>query len=170
MKDQNFFKVLDAVVKLEVLKGHLRWKMSDLSRISGVQRTLVYYYFGKSKEMILQTAMKGIGDEFFGLSDERLELWKSGKIKESILRTREMMKKAPHVTQFYFHWRHQDNEIAKHLASLEKRYTRKVKELFPNVSDNDAQAVFAIFFGLVVTPDLNEAVIDQILKGMRFPI
>ncbi len=95
-------RILDAVVRLEVIKGHLRWKMADLSRLSGVQRTLIYYYFGKSKEAILNEAMKTIGDEFFGLSQERLEMWKQGRIKESILKSRESFKQAPHVPLFSF--------------------------------------------------------------------
>ena len=97
MKDENYLKILDAVVRLEVVKGHLRWKMSDLSRMSGVQRTLVYYYFGKSKEVILKEALKTIGDEFFGLSAERLTMWREGRMKESILRTPQKFPNSPHI-------------------------------------------------------------------------
>src|ERR1700745_3649674 len=44
-KDKHYWNILDAVFRLEVTKGHLRWKISDVSRLAGVQRTLVYYYF-----------------------------------------------------------------------------------------------------------------------------
>lgn len=170
MKDKNYFAILNAVLRLEVVKGHLRWKMADLSRLSGVNRPLIYYYFGKSKEVILETAMKSIGDEFFGLSTERMQLWKNGKIKESILMTRTMIAQAPHVAEFFFHWRHQKSEVASHLKSLEKRYPRKLRENFPQLSEADCEAVFAVFFGLVLVPELSEATIDRVLKAMRLPV
>src|SRR5690606_7022443 len=120
-----------------------------------VQRTLIYYYFGKSKESILETAMKSIGDEFFGFSPERMALWKQGKIKESILRARELLAQAPHVAQFFFHWRHQKSPIAGHLKALEKRYPKKLKESFPKLSQTECEAIFAIFWGLVLVPELS---------------
>lgn len=169
MKDENYMKILDAVVRLEVLKGHLRWKMSDLSRISGVQRTLIYYYFGKSKESILNEALKTIGDEFFGLSAERIEMWKQGRMRESILKSRERFKQAPHVPQFFFHWRHQPSVVQDALVSLERRFREKVRRQFPDIQKNDEEAVYAVFFGLVLVPDLKEAVLDRVLAGMKFP-
>jgi AcrR family transcriptional regulator len=169
VKDENYLKILDAVVRLEVLKGHLRWKMSDLSRVSGVQRTLVYYYFGKSKEAILKEALKTIGDEFFGLSPARISMWKEGRMKESILQTRERFRQAPHVPQFFFHWRHQPSEVQTALKNLEKRFREKVKMQFPQTAKDDEEAVYAIFFGLVLVPDLKESVLDRVLNGMKFP-
>jgi len=169
MKDANYLKILDAVVRLEVLRGHLRWKMAELSRLSGVQRTLVYYYFGKSKEAILKEALKTIGDDFFGLSPDRIAMWKEGRMKESILKTRERFKLAPHVPQFFFHWRHQPSEVQAGLKQLEKRFREKVKAQFPQIGKDDEEAVYAIFFGLVLVPDLREEVLDRVLSAMRFP-
>ena len=163
-KDKHFWQILDSVLRLEVVKGHLRWKISDVSRLAGVQRTLVYYYFGKSKEGILKSAMAVIGDEFFGLSPERLELWSQGKVRESILRTRELVKKAPHTTEFFFHWRHQKSDIQDVLIGLEKRYLSKLKRRFPELTDVDCRALYSIFFGLCNTPDLSDEVLDRILS------
>jgi AcrR family transcriptional regulator len=169
LKDAKYIKILDAVVRLEVSRGHLRWKMAELSRVSGVQRTLVYYYFGKSKEAILAEALKTIGDEFFGLSPERISMWKEGRMKESILATRIRFKQAPHVPQFFFHWRHQPGEVQTALKLLEKRFRDKVKTQFPNIGKDDEEAVYAVFFGLVLVPDLKESVLDRVLSGMKFP-
>lgn len=169
MKDENYIKILDAVVRLEVTKGHLRWKMAELSRLSGVQRTLVYYYFGKSKEAILAEALKTIGDEFFGLSPDRISMWKEGRMKESILATRARFKQAPHVPQFFFHWRHQPSEVQTALKLLEKRFRDKVRAQFPHVSREQEEAVYAIFFGMVLVPDLREEVLDMVIAGMKFP-
>jgi AcrR family transcriptional regulator len=167
MKDENYFNILNAVLRLEVVKGHLRWKIADVSRLSGVQRTLIYYYFGKSKEAILENAMKSIGDEFFGFTPERLQLWKEGRVKEAVMRTREMLAKAPHLVEFFFHWRHQKGEIASMLKSLERKYPKKLREVFPHLSEVDAEAAFTIFWGMVLMPDLDEEVAVRILKVMK---
>ena len=52
-KDETYWKILDAVIALEIRRGHQKWTISELSRLSGITRTLIYYYFGKSKLEIL---------------------------------------------------------------------------------------------------------------------
>lgn len=163
-KDQHYWKVLDAVVRLEVVKGHLRWKISDVSRLSGVQRTLIYYYFGKSKENILKTAMKSIGDEIFGLSPERVKLWAEGRVRESILLSRAQVQKAPHVAEFFFHWRHQSSDVQETLLDLEKRNIQKFKTYFPQLKEAEVKALYSILFGLVIFPELPEPVLDSALS------
>lgn len=165
-KEKNYWLVLDAVIRLEVTKGHLLWKITELSRLSGVGRPLIYYYFGNSKEEIVQTALKIIGDEFFGLSEERVEMWRSGKVAESIIKTRELILKAPYVAVFFFHWRHQSGEIAAHLKSLEDRYREKIKSLRPEFSDQEVEILFATLFGLILFPDLKEGSIHALIKRM----
>lgn len=166
-KDRQYWKILDAVIRLEVVKGHLRWKVTELARLSGVGRPLIYYYFGKSKKSIVETAMKIIGDEFFGLSPERLALWKAGQIMESVSSTRELLTRAPHMAEFYFHWRHQKGEISDYFQELEKRYLTKLAQLMPQLSPVEIQAVFAIFFGLILLPDLNEESLRVVVEKMR---
>lgn len=166
MKDQNYWKVLDAVIRLEVTKGHLLWKITELSRLSGVGRPLIYYYFGKSKEEIVQAALKIIGDEFFGLSEERVEMWKRKEVAESVLRTRELMSKAPHVSVFFFHWRYKKGEIADHLRELEQRYRAKLASLMPGKSEMEMEAAFAALFGLTLLPELQEDSVRALIQKM----
>lgn len=166
MKDDRYWKILDAVVRLEVVKGHLRWTLSDLARLSGVGRTLIYYYFGKSKKEILRVAMKLIGDEFFGLSEDRMKMWAEGQVRESVLKSRELCKKAPHMIEFYFHWRHHEGDLCDELVSLEKRYLRKIKSVKPHLSADQAAALFSMLFALVVVPDLKVEAIDIVLAQL----
>lgn len=171
-KDQQYWKVLDAVVRLEVTKGHLLWKISDVSRLSGVQRTLIYYYFGKSKANILKTAMRTIGDEIFALNTERMALWGAGKVRESILKTRAVIEKAPHVVEFFFHWRHQKSDVQDELLTLEKRNLAKIQKHFPHLNATEVKALYAVLFGLVVFPELPLAALDKVLSmvpGMSRP-
>jgi|FLYM01.1.fsa_nt_gi AcrR family transcriptional regulator len=169
-KDKNYWAVLDSVIRLEVSKGHLQWKVTELSRLSKVGRPLIYYYFGKSKEEIVQTALKIIGDEFFGLSDERIALWREGKVVESIMKTREMMEQAPYVSVFFFHWRHQKGEIADHLKDLESRYRKKISGLRPELSALEIEVIFAAFFGLTVFPDTNAQVVSAMVEKISRPL
>lgn len=165
-KDKNYWLVLDAVIRLEVSKGHLQWKLTEISRLSGVGRPLIYYYFGKSKEEIVQAALKVIGDEFFGLSDERLLLWKERRIVESVQRTRDLLKSAPYVSAFFFYWRHREGEIGDFLKSLEQRYREKLRLAFPEKSAVEIESIFVILFGLIVMPDLNPVTIEAMLRGL----
>jgi len=49
-KDDTFWKVLNTAIILDFNRGHLRWSMSELSRSSGITRSLIYYYFYKIRE------------------------------------------------------------------------------------------------------------------------
>jgi len=167
-KDNNYWSILNAVIRLEVTKGHLLWKMTDLSRLSGVGRPLIYYYFGNSKDEIVQAAMKIIGDEFFGFSDERMELWKRGDVMETVSRTRALLEKAPFISVFYFHWRHQTGEIADHLRGLERRYFEKLSSVCPQFSQAQIEALFSALFGATVFPQLSEEGLREILKRFGF--
>ena len=127
---------------------------------------MIYYYFGKSKKEIVDAALKVIGDEFFGLSKERIQMWANGQILESVKRTRELLVLAPHTSEFYFHWRHQSGEITEALIALEKRHRKKIKNLYPGCSEVDIDIIFAALFGLILTPKIQgiaiEAMIDRI--------
>lgn len=166
MKDEKYWNILNHAVRLEVTKGHLRWTMTDLSRASGVGRTLIYHYFGKTKESIIQEALKLIADEVFGLSTERLQLWQEGRIQESVSKSRELLEKAPHLREFYIHWRQKPSEVQEHLIQVEKRYTQKLKLLKKDLSADQAKAIFAVLFGLVMTPELNIKTIELVLAAL----
>ena len=163
MKKDQYWKVLDAVLSLEMSKGHQRWTISQVARISGVKRPLIYYYFGKSKPEIIRAAIKIIGDEFFGLSEERLEMWRQGHIKESVLKTRELIQRAPHVRVFYFLWRQKKSDIQTELIEIERKFLSKIKSLRPNLPPRKLAASMAIFYGLVNVQELKVETLDDIL-------
>lgn len=166
MTDPKYWQILDSAVRLEVTKGHLRWTISDLSRNAGVGRTLIYYYFGKKKEAIIDVAMKVISDEIFGLSPERILLWEAGDIKSSVLKSREILERAPHLREFFFYWRVRPSEIKDYFVNTEKRYLQKIKKARPKLDDVAAKAFFAVLFSVVVMPDLKGEAIDLILNKL----
>jgi AcrR family transcriptional regulator len=162
-KDEIFWAVFDTVIKLDITKGHLAWKMSDLARSSKISRTLIYYYFGKSKESTLQAAANYMGEEYFGLSEDRLALWKQGKVLESILQSRFLCLRSPHTLYFYLNWRHVDNPIGQKLREYEVRYRQKLQDYYPLSNPDQINALSAVFFGLVTTPDLTEEAVRSAL-------
>ena len=163
-KDETFWAVLNAAIQLEFVRGHQRWTMSELSRMSKVTRSLIYYYFGKSKEAILLEAVKIIGEEFFGLTAGRIDLWQKGEIAESVLQSRRLLEKSPFMGSFYMVHREAETEIGEAMRSLEREYKAKLKRFFKEVQDPYRDALFGLLLGLVLTPRLSE---DAVKSAVR---
>lgn len=154
-KDEKFWRILDAILYLETVRGHLRWTISDLAKRAKVSRPGIYYYFGSSKETMLEQALKVVGEEFFGLTPARLHLWRDGRVVEAVLQTRQMVEKAPHLPEFYMHWRRRDSFVRTFLMDLERRYVKKLTDLGLGISSADGHTLFNFFFGICVAPDIS---------------
>lgn len=165
-KDETFWSVLNSAIELDFKRGHLRWTMSELSRMSKVTRSLIYYYFGKSKEAILLEAVKLIGEEFFGLNATRIDLWQKGQIADSVLQTRRLMEKCPHMGTFYMVHREEQTDIGASLRQLETEYKQKLKRFFAQAPDPALEATFGLFMGLVITPGLSDEAIRTAVGGV----
>jgi AcrR family transcriptional regulator len=164
-KEEIFWSVFEAVIQLEATKGFGKWKVTDLSRLSKVSRPLIYYYFGKSKESILETAVDFMGEEYFGLSDARMKMWDQGQLVESILISRRMCQKAPYGLLFYMTRRNMQNSIGERMREFEKRYRKKLAEFFPQLAAVGNDGMAGVIFGLVTFPDLTE---DGVVKSIQF--
>lgn len=159
-KDEIYWKIFDAVLRLEVNKGHLKWKMADLSRAAKVNRTLIYYYFGDSKQEIIRNATIAVAEVFFGNSDSNLQLLQEGKISDVVKESKRLVDQSPHVVDFYYTWRRQSGTITDELVRVENRYFDKLKKVFPHLDLNSLKAIYATFFGLVSIPAISPEVID----------
>ena len=163
-KDETFWSVLNSAIELDFRRGHQRWTMSELSRTSGVTRSLIYYYFGKSKESILLEAVKLVGEEFFGLNESRVELWQKGQIVESVLLSRGLLEKAPFMTAFYVVHRDKETDLGQSIRQLESEYRQKLQRFFPKNSPAELDALFALFSGLVMTPRLSQESVQTAVR------
>jgi AcrR family transcriptional regulator len=161
-KDDLFWQILDAALQLECTKGHLRWKMTDLSRTSGVTRSLIYYYFGNSKLKIIQEAIRLMGEEFFGLSEERMALWREGRSAESLQKTRDLVRRTPHIVIFYLQQRRAGNSLAQEIQRLEQRYLEKLRSRYPNAPQERLIASFYALLGVAALADVS----DETLVGV----
>lgn len=154
-KEEVFSRVFRAAMSLDFRKGHQRWTLSEVSRISGVTRTLIYYYFGRSREDLLLEAVKSLGTEFFGLSPERLNLWRAGKVGESINKSRQFMQEHPDLAAFYILHRNRPTSIGEAFRDLERKHFQKLKQHFPHSTESENRARKAMIIGLALASGLN---------------
>ncbi len=166
-RDETFWKILNAALELDFKKGYLKWTMSELSRKSGITRSLIYYHFGRSKISILEEAVRVIGEEFIGTSPTRLELWKQGDIAGSLKSARQIYRNSPFLCQFYLNHRERPTEVGESLRKLETSYLKKLKTFFPRANETDIHTLFAIVFGVTFAPFVEDAVIDRIAMTIR---
>lgn len=151
-KDETYWRILNAALRLDFKRGHLRWTITELSRTTKVARSLIYYYFGKSKNAILVAALQLIGEDLFGLNQERIGLWNEGKIEESILRSRSAVRANPHIVAFYFAHRADESPIGEKLRELEVSYRKKLEKMLPEKSEEEIKSITALNLGRVICP------------------
>jgi len=145
-------KILISLLSLEANKGHLKWKVSDLARMAKVSRPLIYYHVGKTKKEILDTCIQIIGEEFFGLTEERTKMLQSGNLLESVLRTHQMFMNAPALAILYLRSRTEASFLQKSFMQLEERYQAKLRKALPNLNNAEIGALHAMLHGLVTAP------------------
>lgn len=166
-RDDTFFKVLDAALELDFRKGHMKWTMSELARKSGITRSLIYYHFGRSKISILQEAVRMMGEEMIGLKASRLELWRQGRMVESLKAARAIAKASPHIGQFYLAHRDRPTDIGEGLRRIEKEYLKKLGIFFPRANEAALRTLYTVFFGMCFSPLSDDGVIDLLADSIQ---
>lgn len=158
MKDFNkkelvFYKICDSVLYFEVVKGHLNWSLSDISKQADVTRSLIYYYLGKEKDAILNEVVNFMLELFFNSSGEN-KLGVRERMRHVLTQVREM----PHIYIYYISERIKDTQYGKAIRAAEDHlliYTQK--EL--GLSEVDARRLILLNFGaasLQLDPELVE--------------
>lgn len=153
-KDDIYWKVLNCALELEFKKGHLKWTMTELSRKSKITRSLIYYYFGRSKINIIEAAVKIIGTEFIGLTAKRETMWKKGEYEAGLLEARSLSDKMPFLCAFFLNYRDRPNEIGEALKKTEVNFQEKLKQAAPNASKAELQTIYAVYFGMIYSPNI----------------
>lgn len=147
--------VLTTVIDLEISKGHLKWKVTDLARYSGVGRELIYYHFGRTKKAILEKSFELIAEEFYGLTEDRIKLVQSGDLASSLRQTHKMFLENPSLGLFYMKWRTTPSPFQINCINLEKRYQKKLQNLFPHLTKDQVEALHSILHGIATAPFLS---------------
>ena len=151
-KDEIYWTVLNCALELEFKKGHLKWTMTELSRKSKITRSLIYYYFGREKMDILQAAIAVIGEEFVGVTEKRIELWRNGDFEAGLTEARRIYEKMPHLCAFYLTYRNRPNVIGEALTKIDQAFKRKLAIIAPNATEAQINTLFAVYFGIGWSP------------------
>lgn len=157
-KERVFFAVCSAILKLEVEKGHLAWTLSDISRVSNITRSLIYYYFGKEKETILHEAYRFIIDTFFDLSPEKS---KATSVPERMKDVLEKVQLMPYLFVLYYLEKGRDTEIGQMLRHAEAETIKNLRAGYPHLTELECLDLYMRELGAIalhLAPDKAEEV------------
>mgnify|MGYP000210946685 CR=1 FL=1 len=161
-KSETLRELSQAVLGLEVTKGHLLWKVTDLVRKTGFSRALVYRYLGSSKTEILRSALKNFIHEFYGFEGVQGGI----AFVERIRQARGRLAAHPELSLFYIKWRSKTSELQAEFMDAEARYRRRLKKIFPKLSDHEILTRHAVMHGLVTAPFLSPEEAMQIYQNL----
>lgn len=153
----HHFKILNSVTKLEVNKGHLRWTISDVSKDSGVSRTLIYYYYGKNKETLLEEAMKYMTETIFNLS-----MKPPVEVHERLKIVLKQLAQMPYLLVIFYLNRRKNSEIGKIIRSCENKLFKVFKTMYPHLTEQQFLMIYLFELGCVLHGDVSDATIDSL--------
>ena len=154
--------MIEVIFSLEARKGHLKWSVEQVAKAAKVSRTLVYYHFGRSKLAILENCLELIAQEFYGLTEDRLQFSKQ-PLRESLRVTLNLYKENPSLALFYQRWRNTPSKFQDKIHQIESRYDQKLKDNFPRAKVAQRKALRGLFHGLVTAPYIDEESLDAAL-------
>ncbi len=169
IKKKYEMSIVNTVFRFEVAKGHLKWRMTEISRYSGINRALIYYHFGKTKKEIFNHCFEVIMNDFYGLSPEREQLVNSGNLLECSRKSYKLFHDNPEFMAFYFHWRFKKSPIQTRLIEIELAYENRLMRLFPQLHEPQIKAIHAAIQGVVTAPFLKEKEFDLALYQIISP-
>lgn len=149
-KEATVLKLSICVLKLEMSKGHMRWKVTELEAKSKISRSLIYRYLGSTKEEILKSSLQIFTFQFYGFKKEETPL----PFHKRIEYTRQFLIDNHEIVLFYQKWRTQDSWIQKEFIAIENRFQQLLKEIFPVLKTDEIFAIHALIHGLVTAPFL----------------
>lgn len=159
-------KIIEIVIRLDTEKGHLKWSITQVSKLAKVSRSLVYYHFGKTKNDILLECLSSVLTEFYGLTDERMSLAKAS-LSDSLKKTHAIYMRNPSFAIFFQKWRNKPSKIRDKYIEIEELYDKKLSVLFPRANPHQRKAIHAFFHGLVTAPYVDEKTIDECLGLLK---
>ncbi len=147
-KDKKYWDILNSCINLEISRGHLKWKISDLHRKSKVSRALIYYDFGKNKNNIVIEACHYFGSFFSGTNDDLMNLYSKGEVSKALYLNKQALLKIPSLIPFYFMFKDSKDEIGEVIRGYEAKGIKKRRHFYPHLSETEARALFALQMGL----------------------
>jgi AcrR family transcriptional regulator len=164
--DQLKLKITETVFNLEAQRGHLKWSVTQVARASKISRSLVYYHFGNTKKDILANCVESLALEFYGLKDPppgepRLTL------AESLEKSHKLYLQIHSFAVFCQKWRHRPSVFRDKFLEILEIYDRRMEKYFPLATPEQRHAMRALFYGLVVAPEFDSALLPAALKLLK---
>jgi len=150
------FRILNAVTKLEVSKGHLGWKISDVAKEAEVTRSLVYYYLGKDKQVILSEAVKFMLEKVFNLFEDE-----PVRVQYRIKIALQEIKHMPYLLVLFILNRKKDNFVGEIIRAGEERLFSLLQKIYPTLKPNDILKIYLLDLGAAMYGDLSEAQVEE---------
>ncbi|MFV3409553.1 TetR/AcrR family transcriptional regulator [Bdellovibrio bacteriovorus] len=163
-KEEIYFAVCNAILKMEVAKGHLQWTLSDISRESNVTRSLIYYYFGKEKDKVLEEAYKFVISHIFNM-----ERTKTVGIRERLRDVLRDVKNMPYLFVLYYLEKNAGTQFGKMINEAEALLMKAMKIEFPDLSEIQILEIYLKELGAIafqLPPErVNDLFADYIKKN-----
>ncbi len=155
-KHEKLVMLCAHVLRLEMRKGHGKWKVTDLAKTSGVARSTIYASLGSKKAEMIRTAVTLFLEDFYGLSPQRRELVsKKGRLA-SFMKSRELLMNMPELLLYYFHHHGLATEAGKAIRAHEQRYMESLADSTGVRAPADLRFLRACLHGISVSPFLSE--------------
>ncbi len=161
-KEEIYFSVCNAILRMEVAKGHLAWTLSDISRESKITRSLIYYYFGKEKEVVLAEAYKFIIANFFNI-----ERSKTHNIRERLQKVLIDLQSMPYLLVLYYLEKQRDGDFGRMIKEAESLLLRNMQNEFPQFNEHEILEMYLKELGAIayqLPPDQVKNVFTKELK------
>lgn len=150
-KEEIYFAVCNAILRMEMVKGYLRWTLSDISRFSGVTRSLIYYYFGKEKETILDEAYRVIIGHFYNF-----DRMKKLPLKDRLKIVLADFQKMPYLFALRYLQNGTGSKFDLMIREAEKKFISELRKEFPESSEKQIFELYLKELGAVayqMSPD-----------------
>ncbi|MFG1498817.1 TetR/AcrR family transcriptional regulator [Halobacteriovorax sp. XZX-3] len=157
--EEVHYRILNAVTKLEVAKGHLNWKIAEVAKEADVTRSLIYYYLGKEKDVILKEAVKYMIARIFNLSQEN-----SVGIRERIKIVRKQIIQMPYLLALYMINKGAGNELSDIIVEAEAELFELLKKKYPNVDPREHLKIYLMELGVCLYRDVDDDTLDYIFS------
>ena len=157
-KEQVFFAICNSVLKLEVTKGHLRWRPSDVASDAKITRSLIYYYFGKDKEALLEESLRYMITLFFVRPpDVRLR----ERVKQILDRTKAM----PWLFILFVIEKGRDTKLSRLIKDAEAKLIEDMEKRRPALSKTEILGIYLLELGCLAYGDVSQAQMDELFSG-----
>lgn len=165
--ENTYWKLIGAALELEAKRGHLKWTISDLSRRSGVTRSLIYYHFGHSKVGLLLEAVKTVGERILK-EVANPHLFESEKtILGGLAGVRSAFWQLPFFSDFYFYNRKKVSELGDAIRELECQCFQQLDSHLLSFPTLQKKGMMVVLYGAIFSPIVERETLEFISRQLE---